>query len=144
MTQQTVEFMETEQHVVPIMQADQFEFREDKGFKWLQRLAIWVLRKLGCYALSEDIYYTKRVIKMDDLIDGLIRQQHEIVSHYNLAGGERVLIGSEEFSKLMCQPETKEMLSFDCAGSGLRSFRGMSITVIPWMKGILVVPASFT
>lgn len=124
---------------------NKFQFRQERGWKLLQCLCLWVLRKLGCYAIECNLTYKTHTIRPDDFVRNLIDQKREIVELYHLKG-DRLLIGPEEYFDILKQDHELEQLgmfpstSFVGSCNYGKQILGMKVTVIPWMKGMLVVP----
>lgn len=155
MMDQVVQFLTTDYETVTSYRPSSFELREDRPHVWLQKIAVWILRKLGCFAVYTDKICVKKALDTGDFANQLIRQQNEIMRdyHYN---GMRLLVGYEEFQKLngfhvghplsfSCQYIWQEVeQDFDKHKDIVRrTANGLEVTVIPWMKGFLVIPKDF-
>lgn len=130
---------------------ERFEFNKKSRFHWLQRALLWGLAKLRCHAVDDRVIVTRQVIHRQDFIDYIARQQRELLDlHYHR--GSRVLIGAQDFEEIMHSKEIHQMFTFRVdyatyhksdrpwAEPHRRELCGMLITVVPWMKGILVLP----
>lgn len=120
-----------------------FEFREDRSFHWLQRLCIWTLRKIGAFACTEFVTYERHVIGKNGrrFMDRLFDQMHNLQDSFDREP-KRLLIGAEDYAELM-KEATTEYFSFDA--EHMRGIRypkvcGLTVEVIPWMRGVLVMP----
>jgi len=130
---------------------DMFQLREDRPHAWLQRLCIRILRKLGCYALTNIEVQTKRIDRdIDPIIEYLSRQKFSVLRVLDRFEEDlplHLLIGSEEWHKVCRQTELDPQY-FSYAGElsvcggryGRGQLIGMTVHVIPWMTGALVVP----
>ncbi|GAA0535612.1 hypothetical protein [Pigmentiphaga daeguensis] len=141
---QVVRFVETKAVPRPIERRDAFAFRKDKGWCRVQRLAIWALRKIGAYYVEQATEVTQVVIDTDSVAESLYREQAELMRSFDLVPDE-VLIGEEEFRELMGTPQIHSMMTFSVevkygSRDGGLYLMGMKVTVIPWMKGVLVLP----
>jgi hypothetical protein len=69
-----------------------YEFRVDRKYHWLQKFALWILRKLRCNAchLEESVRYD--VVDTQNLMKNLIEQQQEIVNFYHRYSGHVLLV----------------------------------------------------
>jgi len=128
-----------------------YEFRVDRKYHWLQKFALWILRKLRCNAchLEESVRYD--VVDTQNLMKNLIEQQQEIVNFCHRYSGHVLLVGPGEFSDL-CALNVDHPLSIDLqyiwAEPDRNDYRlppqytrcALKVVVIPWMKGYLVVP----
>jgi len=134
-----------------------FQFCVNRKHHWLQKLALWILRKLDCYASLSEEFVHYDVVNTKSLMDNLIRQRQEIVNFYHHRDGELLLCGPGEFQEL-CGLKMDHPLSIslmymwsepkrDKRGNYLDHPQytrcGLKIVVIPWMKGWLVLPKDF-
>ena len=131
-----------------------FQLRPDRKHVWLQKIAIWVLRKLDCFSIETTQVVVKKVLNTEDFVRLLWEQEAELFSFYHYRGS-RLLVGHEEFVKLhgfeVNHPlsismqyiwnEQKHDLKNPFAS--IRTANNMHVTVIPWMKGFLVLPKDF-
>jgi hypothetical protein len=122
---------------------DTYQFRRDRGWVWLQRLALWALRKIGAQAFRDDQTVVRHTIDTRKFLDALVRQRAEIMALYHRRG-ERLLVGYEEFREItgiaMENPLTFAVQYDWREPGGPTLVYGMRVTVIPWMRGILVLP----
>ena len=151
MDNQPIQFLTTEFKKTSRYVDSQFELRTDRKHVWLQKCAIWILKKLGCYAIHWDTTEIKHTINTDDFARLLWEQKAELFTTYHYKG-KRLLVGYEEFQKLQGFP-VNHPLSFSCQymwgesrptlenpQNFVRKAGGLEVTVIPWMKGFLVLP----
>ncbi len=111
---------------------------------WLQTLAWKFLNRVGavCPAFVDRIKVTRHRVDPKSLLDELYRQRRE--AHHMLNGGpaSRVVMGPEDYMRLM--KETEPMLRhfvFDAEGrDGRGRILDLKIEIIPWMEGVLVLP----
>jgi len=135
-----IEYLETKRHVSTVESVDRYVFRKDKGYHGLQRLLFWVLAKIGCYAQDERIAYTQHRLDTDDLMEAIYKQDIGVLEFYNQRG-KSLLIGSKDYQELTGNPAIRQMMQFTGKyRGGYGEVLGMNIIVIPWMKGMLVVP----
>lgn len=113
-----------------------FQVRDDRPLVWLQKLCCWVMYKLGAYAQDRSIAYTWKDVDISDLVKGIYTQLGMLYRDHNIRG-KRVLIGSEDFAQLCNAPEARYHLTVYATDI---KFGGLNVTVIPWMRGILVMP----
>lgn len=129
---------------------DMFQFRDDRPHSWLQKLCIRILRKLGYYALKTIEVETKRIDRnIDPIIEYLSRQRIAVFDILDRYEDEplHVLIGSKEWHEVCRQTELHSQY-FSYAGElsvcggrfGRGQLIGMTVHVIPWMTGAIVVP----
>ena len=164
MTDQRVQFLLTKTHKDTSFVPDTFQLRTNRPMVWLQKIIFYVLRKLECYAIQYNLRIERVALSPEKLLTSLLRQRQELVMTYHQYG-ERLLIGPEEFRELAesAWPQTQITypVSFELkynwypngeqgyyqdeemrAGHGYQVC-GMKVTIVPWMKGILVVPKEF-
>lgn len=132
---------------------DQYQLRPERKHVWIQKACIWVLKKLECYAIREDITLKHITIDLDKVFDLVIKQQYELCGKY-LLEAERILIGYDEYAKFTEESLVKQPISFDTNPFYLseyeliddeyvlvpRRINGLKVTLVPWMKGVLVLP----
>jgi len=135
----TVEFIETRQKLNRVLLPDRFQYRPEKGWAWLQRVCFWFLRRRNCNVVEEQVTYTRHTVDTANALHAIAKQRAGLLQHYNHEG-ERVLIGAEDFAQLMSSPEISNMVSFTASYRDGPQVMGMRITVLPWMRGILVLP----
>ena len=146
---QDIYFLRTEYTTTKQYRTAQFEFREERPCRWLQRLALFILRKLGCYASFETVATTRVPFDPPKFAQKLYEQNSELLGQYHLRG-ERLLIGAEDYAKMMGSEEFYQDFSFTAPynycerGNQPPTCYGMKVTVIPWMRGLLTVPKGFS
>lgn len=144
------EFIHIARRTEFLVKPNMFPFRNDRPHAWLQRLCIRILRKLGCYALKNIEVETKRIDRdIDPIIEYLHRQKFSVLNVLDRFEDVplHLLIGSKEWHKVCRQTELHPQY-FSYAGElsvcggryGRGQLIGMTVHVIPWMTGALVVP----
>lgn len=113
-----------------------YQVRKDKPLVWLQEVCCWVLRKLGAYSEDHTTAYTHHTVDISDLVEGIYTQVGMLGSNHNLSA-HRILMGSEDFAELCHAPQASYQLTVYASSP---KFGGLTVTVIPWMKGVLVLP----
>lgn len=152
MNEQSVEYvhlaLETRQRYI----ADRYQFRPDRKYHWLQRLAIWTLRKLKCHAIfMEEQMVRKETIHKANLEKQIVEQYQDTLAWYHYSEADRLLVGPKEFDELMRLPLDRPFsinLNYGWVEPELREFtwhtrrtrHGLKVTVIPHMKGVLMLP----
>jgi hypothetical protein len=124
---------------------DQFHFRADKKWHRLQRLCLWVLKKIGAQAQQTSTVWTRYPMENDELLLWLMGQHEEWME---LAYRQpcRIFIGPEQNMKLLRLGHELDFrpITLD-ARIGLDGDAGyklldMPITVVPWLDGAYIVP----
>ena len=156
---QSVQFASYTPEYSQYEETNEFAFREDKKYHLLQKTCIWTLKKLGCYAKRKKVKYNICVVKPDTFMQKLFEQRKELTRHWNL-GAKRIFVGYEDYHKIVNELKTDpvnwsilpEAFSFetryttrDCKHEYLRGepkfeIHGLTVEVVPWMKGVLVMP----
>lgn len=137
---QDVKFVAIKERINPVVREDIFCLRKDRKYLWLQKLAIGILRRLGCQWTEQTVTYERVEINPDKFMDRLYTQRKEVFKFWNRECGT-LLIGSEDYRELMGSPDIRQMLTFRAE---LRRFPeqiyGLEVKVVPWMRGVLVMP----
>lgn len=145
METQTVEFVTTTREIKESYSSVSFQLRMDRKYVWLQKIALWVLKKLGCYSIIREVGMVKHVIDTEQFMNKLLIQKRELVDLYHLRG-EHLLVGYKEFKELTCI-QACTPLSFTAPymwSDGRRTDPfDLKVTIVPWMKGFLVLPRGF-
>jgi hypothetical protein len=121
---------------------DRYELNPSRGHVWLQRLAIWVLRRLKCYAFEHITTRTAFRFNPASFTEKILGQRSYLWRLYHREGCV-LLIGSKDFSELMNAPEFQQHLSFGSPYMVNGTVYNMRVVIIPWMEGVLVVPKEF-
>jgi hypothetical protein len=111
--------------------------------KLANRLLRWIFRKYGKVYNEPKVTIERMLIDKGDIIERLIRQQRAIfeVRHEP----KRVLMGSEDFAELMNRKDTMQFVTipnieYRVGRDGGYKVMNLELTIIPWMKGVLVMP----
>jgi hypothetical protein len=134
-----VEFIETKETRIPYPIKNTYTLRKDKSFFWLQRLCCWIMGKIGAYAIGEKITYTKHIINPRSFMERLDIQRFHLVKYFDCQP-TKILIGAEDFAEMMKSEEIRHLMSFRAEYNYGREIIGLQVEVIPWMRGILVMP----
>lgn len=128
-----------------IVQDHAYQFRDDRPCRWLQKACLWVLKKLGAHYIHKQavVTETKHVLDIDSAFKAIRIQKEKLFRDYHLYG-TRVLIGSDDFAELMASDEINAYAIFtkkmELWGGNLCTIFGMTVEVVPWMKGVIVMP----
>lgn len=127
---------------------DVYKLRPDRKYVWLQKLCIRILKKLGANWIEDRMTFERIQIDSSKFMKNLFDQVAEIQREFNQKP-KTILIGSEDYHKLMGDKELYQMLRFEAEyhtsrrnerGEYVGTVNGLSVQVIPWMQGILVLP----
>jgi hypothetical protein len=137
-----VQFIETTERRSLVPAPGRYEFKPSGRFQSLQRLAWRFLAWRGAVpqARDETITYTRHAIDTANVVERLYRTREGLFA-YGREPAE-ILIGSEDFAELMCAPEIRTAMSFHAEYHQGKRLLGLTVRVIPWMRGMLVMPKS--
>ena len=139
MTVNIVEFSELREKSVPFVMKDTFELRPERKYVLIQKACFWVLRKIGAHSIGERVEYTRHMIDADSLLQKIFAMDKSICRQFNREP-TRLLIGSKDLSDLLMSKEIYQNFSLRAEYMRDRKICGLTIEVIPWMRGILVMP----
>lgn len=125
-----------------------FELRPELGYVWLQKLAIWTLRKLQCFVETEEVQTTSiKMLTIDrgDLFEKLMRHCQSVKAHVD-AGEELVLVIGEREMREIIGEAAPGTTAWSCLAEyhhstfGSRKLLGLPVIVVPWMTGFAAIP----
>jgi hypothetical protein len=134
-----VEFVMYRNIPITHLHQDIYAYRANGKLPLLQRLCFWILSRLGAQWV-EETFKTKRVsFHSDDLMHAISKQRQEV---FKMLSREptTLLIGAQDFEELMHIPDIREHFAFDVRYNKDRRILGLRIEVIPWMRGLVVMP----
>lgn len=104
---------------------------------WLQKMCAWILIKLTkgtdpCGSIKVEVVD----VDLTNLVNVIYKQMQTLGGRYN-TDARHILIGAEEFAELCHSPVAAQMMTIKVRDT---YFNGLKITIVPWMKGILVMP----
>lgn len=125
---------------------DTYQLRTDRPLVWLQRVCLWMLRRLGCFVSVNDIRIERHVFgkKGRTFMERLWERRMSILGTFDMQP-TRLLIGPEEYAEIMHEAVSTASFGFDAeygVGNGpLRqpTVMGLRVEVIPWMRGMLLL-----
>lgn len=118
---------------------DTFALRQDRPLVWLQKLCFAVLRRLRAYEISRTEEIVRYPINGRSFMERLLTQRRELSRELGIAP-RTLLIGGEDYEELMCAPEVRHAFQFNAPYCRDISVYGLTVKVIPWMRGMLVMP----
>ena len=138
-----VEFVALKQTKETLELKDKFELRTDMPMVWLQKICFFILKKLKAFSQKETIKYDRVVINTGSFMDQIFEQRHELLKSFNFEP-DRLLIGSEDYAELMKEQVLNYQYQFDTSymayRNGVKTVCGLTVEIIPYMRGILVMP----
>jgi hypothetical protein len=123
---------------------DAFQFRDDRPGAWLQRLCLWILRRLGCFACVDTVRVERHYFgeRGQRFMDRLWERRLAICGAFEMEPS-RLLVGPEEYADMMSEPVSGGAFGFDAEyhvnGRYGPTVHGLHVEVIPWMRGMLLL-----
>lgn len=107
---------------------------------WLQRACAWLLTKLGAIYLDDRQVVERRRISPDSLMESIYRQRNDLFEFFG-RGGETLLIGGEDYGRLMHESAMNQYVEFraEYRKGGPPKIMGLTVKVVPWMGGMVVI-----
>lgn len=141
MKDSTITYVHHKLKLTQMVSDNSFEFRKDLKYHWLQKACFWILRKIGCFRQFTDESIVVSRFQPKSFMDSIMKQRFSIEDIYDIRP-ERLVIGAKDFEDLMGLPEFRQYFSFS-AGADFNNLQmfGMTIEVVPWMKGCVLLPA---
>lgn len=145
MSRRPIEFVEVRTAHVPFVLQDEWQFKPVGRLHWVQRAAWRLLHKMGALknAIGQREVVTRHVINPDSFMQKLYEQSAAIFDMLDREG-QTLLIGAEDFQQMMAGPEMRNEFSFQGefyrGDRNGRQIMGLNVKVIPWMRGMLVMP----
>lgn len=140
MKEQRIDFVTTRREVFKDIEDESaFQVRKDRPFLWLQRLCFWFLSRLGAYRLDDRVEMRRVAFNADKFMERLFQQKETLAREFNYHP-DRLLIGAGDFEELMHETEIYSPFTFNANYYQSRQVYGLKVTVVPWMRGVLVVP----
>jgi hypothetical protein len=126
--------------MLPMM--DAFKFKPKGHAQWLQRIA-WRFLNWRCameQAYEPTVTVTRHTVDADKFIHRLLEQKRALFDGFGKEG-QRLIIGSEDYAELMNSPEiTMHHFDFRAEVGYGRNIVGLTVEVVPWMRGAVVMP----
>lgn len=137
-----VQFIHTQTTQSWVILEDAWSLRTDFRWKWMARLAAWLIRKIGVNARDLRVEVQRILIDPPQIIQKLMQQRRAMFDMGH--DPSRVLIGAEDFAELMQLPEARHYFTIDTeymkGGRDGRRVMDLKVEVVPWMRGCLVMP----
>jgi hypothetical protein len=135
---QTIRFIQYQREIRYLLRADIFKLNKERRAVWLQKLCFFILRKLGCAWYEPITEYHAVDFKTRSFVERL-RAQHRELYDYVHRNGQRLIIGSADFDRLM-ETKTDGYFLFKIGADGKWSVFSLTVEVVPWMQGMVVLP----
>lgn len=146
MTTSTIAFVPQQWRMRKVPVNGAYTFKPTGKSKFLQEIAWRFLQ--WCDSLKphmeETFTATHHTIDADSFMERIIKQKHNLYDGYGKIG-KRLLIGSGDYCELMNDMTAKgQYFEFGAnlhfATVGRRELLGLTVEVIPWMRGVVVMP----
>ena len=109
-------------------------------YRWWDRFRWWLVRKLGGEDPNATVKIVRVLINEDKFLDAIYKQRRELIGVFHRQP-TRLLIGAEDYAELMATEISTQSFRFDIsANRGRPTIFGLTVEVIPWMRGLLVMP----
>lgn len=138
-----IEFVTSQEIRRTMIDRESFTLRYDRRHVWLQKACFYVLRKLGAFRPVERVETVRVAFNGRTLMETIYKQRADVA---RLLGWEpkKLLMGSEDFAQLMKVTPVHERFDFEVEyhirTGETTKIMGLEVQIIPWMRGILVVP----
>ena len=107
---------------------------------WWDKPRWWLVKILGGTNPHDSVKVTRIVFNSDDFMSKLWEQKRYLYDHFNREH-KTLLIGAEDFEEMMSTPAITQALVFSASFNyGAREIYWLTVKVIPWMRGVLVMP----
>lgn len=140
---QTVTFVEPHTTFKIATDSSAFTVRDDRPYLWLQKACCWVLGMLGAYRQDTQKKIEYRTIDAYSFMVRIAKQRSVVFELLNREPKE-LLIGAEDYAELMRETPAHYLFDFNAqyvrGERGVAQIMGLKVRVIPWMRGVLVIP----
>ncbi len=115
-----------------------YAFNPKRRHHWLQRWCIAILQWLECHQYEAVCSIEKVTIDKVALLERILIQRTSIIEAM-YREPSTLIIGSKDFAELANMPELRYPLCFQM---GQRNLFGLTVRVVPWMTGFVVLPTA--
>lgn len=119
------------------------EWRELPMFyvpKWWERPRWWLVRRLGGTCPLDTVKVIRVPVSGEVFMDRLWKQKRALVESFRREP-TTLWIGGEDYEDLMDSPAVRQAFTVHAEFNyGRREVYGLTVKVIPWMRGMLVMP----
>lgn len=108
--------------------------------KWWDRPRWWLVRALGGTCPMDTVKVVRVPVNGKDFMTRLWKQKRALVESFRREP-TTLLIGGEDYQELMGSPAVRESFLVNASFNyGRNEIYGLTVKVIPWMKGMVVMP----
>lgn len=109
-----------------------------------QRVAGWCWRLLHRWGCLPEATYEKYVTETvtfspANVIESILKQRMECMRDWDTMPTQ-IILGDEDFAQFRMEAGRTGLMQFTMDVRGKPEFNGMKIVVVPWMRGVVVVP----
>ena len=122
---------------------EDFTFREDRGWWWLQRACFAILRRIGACRADEMVEITTyRDIHHDNLYEAIIAAIED--GYRRDRRPEMFIVGGETWREMIGSPDNLEgLIEYPLQGDRIHGtsvlLAGVPVKVVPWIKGFALI-----
>ena len=107
---------------------------------WWDRVRWRLVRLLGGTDPFDSVKVTRIPIDADDFMVKLYKQKRHLYEYFNREP-KMLLIGAEDYENMMNSPVIQKEIQFSASFHyGQFERYGLTVKVIPWMRGAVVMP----
>ena len=110
--------------------------------KWWDKPRWWLVRVLGGICPLDTIKVIRVPVNGKDFMERLWKQKRALVENFRREP-TTLWIGGEDYQELMNSPAVRQTFSVHASFNyGRTEVYGLTVNVIPWMRGMLVMPTN--
>lgn len=108
--------------------------------KWWDRPRWWLVRLLGGSCPLDTIKVTRVPVNGKTFAERLFKQRRALMDQFRREP-TTLWMGGEDYEELMQSPAVRESFTMHSEFNyGRREVYGLTVKVIPWMRGVVVMP----
>lgn len=108
--------------------------------RWWDRPRWWLVRLLGGECPFDTVKVTRVPVDGKDFMAALWKQKRALFDQFRREPAT-LWIGGEDYEELMSSPAVQQAFTLRAEFNyGEREVYGLTVKVIPWMRGMLVMP----
>ncbi len=109
--------------------------------KWWDKPRWWLVRLLGGACPLDTVKVIRVPVNGKDFMERLWKQKRALVENFRREP-TTLWIGGEEYEELMSSPAVRQEFAVHAEFNyERREVYGLTVRVIPWMRGMLVMPS---
>lgn len=108
-------------------------------YRWWDKPRWWLVKLLGGVDPSETVRVVRVPIDGKTFMERMWKMRRSFIEQLR-PEPTRMWIGAEDYEELMDCKDITESFRFDANFGHGRRIYGLDVTVIPWMRGMLVLP----